>query len=180
MQTKPKANSIVTHTLAGDTLTFTVKDAGTLTLDMTRIHADLMRYAAIHGLIQRVSDGAAISRNPETGLPATPADKHARMARIIAHLESGTAEWKMQATAAPRGPSEADVVEALGRATRMDGERMLAKWMTKEGCDRAEALRQVQGAASVKKALLEIAAERIRPSFDGDERLAALVEGDDA
>lgn len=52
-----------------------------------------MQRAAIHGMIQRISDAAAISRNPETGKPATAQEKFDRMAQLVTHYESGTSEW---------------------------------------------------------------------------------------
>src|SRR4030067_2646371 len=87
MLTKPKANSIITHTLSEDkcVITFTVKDAegagrpGRFTFDVTQVHADMQHMAAIHGFIQRISGGGAMSRGKETGRPATPTEKMARM-----------------------------------------------------------------------------------------------------
>ncbi len=96
MQVKPKSNSVITHEVAEHVITFHVKQAGSIVFDMTKVHPDNVAHAAIHGFIQRISDGAAMSRDPETGQPATPADKHARMQSIAEHYMSGVAEWSMR------------------------------------------------------------------------------------
>lgn len=96
MQTKPKANSVITHEVSGDVITFHVKQAGDVVLDMSRVSEACRERAAIHGFIQRISDGAAMSRNPETGQPATPEEKMARMAALAEHYMSGTSDWSMR------------------------------------------------------------------------------------
>lgn len=110
-----KANSIIatdwTQLDLGQTLpgfnpaiiTFTVKGAGQVTLDMSKVHVDNVAHAAVHGFIQRVSDAAAISRDDKTGLPASPAYKLEAMKRLVAHYESGTPEWSRVREAGPKG-----------------------------------------------------------------------------
>lgn len=90
-----KSNSVITHYIDGITgiITFTVLGAGTLEFDPRKAHADNRTHAAGHGFVQRVSDAAAISRNPITGKPATPQQKYDAMAQLIAHYESGASEW---------------------------------------------------------------------------------------
>lgn len=96
MQSKQKANSIITHTLDGNIITFNVVGAGSFVVDMAKLsEANRMR-AAVHGVIQRVSDGGAISRDQATGRAATPEEKYQRMAAIGMHLESGADEWSMR------------------------------------------------------------------------------------
>lgn len=98
MVTKPKSNSVVTHNvesqaLGGTIIHFNVLGVGELKLNMENLSAEVKHHAAIHGMIQRISDAAAISRNPETGKPATPAEKFDRMQDLIAHYMSGTSKW---------------------------------------------------------------------------------------
>ena len=96
MQVKPKSNSIITHEVSGNVITFHVKQAGSIVFDMDKVNPANVSHAAIHGFIQRISDGAAMSRDPQTGQPATPADKHARMQSIAEHYMSGVADWSMR------------------------------------------------------------------------------------
>lgn len=101
MNGKTKSNSVVTTLVNEDIgeIVFNVRDAGTLTLHVERLSNENRGYAEIHGLIQRVSDGAALSRNRQTGKPASPADKLAAMQEIVTHLESGSKEWRLAGTA---------------------------------------------------------------------------------
>lgn len=96
MQTKMKSNSIITHEVAGNVITFHVKQAGDIVFNMDAVSPANRERAAIHGFIQRISDGAAMSRDPETGQPATPADKLARMQAIAEHYQSGSGDWSMR------------------------------------------------------------------------------------
>lgn len=98
MVTKPKSNSVVTHGiesqgLGGTILHFNVLGVGALHLNMDNVSGEVRVHAAIHGMIQRISDAAAISRNPDTGKPATAQEKFDRMATLIEHYNSGTSEW---------------------------------------------------------------------------------------
>jgi hypothetical protein len=92
-----RANSIITTTVGASTITFAVKGAGELILDMEKVSDDVATRAAHHGLIQRISDAAALSRNTDTGQPASPADKLEAMRRLVDHYNSGTADWALRA-----------------------------------------------------------------------------------
>lgn len=95
MVTKPKSNSVVTHDVGAmdEYVTFTVLGAGKMTLEFAKMSDENQKRAMVHGMIQRISDAAAISRNPDTGKPATAQEKYDRMAQLVAHYESGTSEW---------------------------------------------------------------------------------------
>lgn len=100
MQTKPKSNSVITHKLDGvgrdAILTFHVRDvAEPLVLKMADVSDEVYGLFAIHGVFQRIADGAALSRDPVTGKPMPPADKHAAMRRLVLHYASGTRDWRV-------------------------------------------------------------------------------------
>ena len=97
MQTKAKANSVITHVAGDNAVTFNVLGVGELTLNFGLLNSAIIQRAAMHGMIQRISDAAAISRDPETGEPATAQDKFDAMQRLVAHYESGTSEWSRRA-----------------------------------------------------------------------------------
>jgi len=104
MQTKAKSNSIITHELSdAGVLTFMVKGAGSFTFDPAMASEVCRKRAAIHGFIQRISDGGALGRDTTTGRPASPEDKRARMERIAQHYASGSVEWSI-ARAESSGP----------------------------------------------------------------------------
>lgn len=143
MQTKAKSNSVITHALeryeGGQTLiVFKVKDAGEIRLDMAKLNPAVIERAAIHGLIQRISDAAAISRNPETGLPASVLDKGAAMSALIDHYHSGTAEWKRAGSGA--GAVRGLLLEALVQAYPEKDRERLATWLKKRSAQERAAL----------------------------------------
>lgn len=63
-----------------------------LVVDMTTLAADIVTQLTAHGFKQKVADAAAIERDPETGRPATPASKIARMRAVFERLVAG--EWR--------------------------------------------------------------------------------------
>lgn len=95
-----KSNQMVEPTIAEDfsSVSFVVRGKDTLTLDMGKLHADILKRAACVGMAQvRIVDAAAIARADKSGKVRTAAEmvdlKWERMAALIAHYETGTAEW---------------------------------------------------------------------------------------
>lgn len=127
--TKPRANAVVISGIIDGLLTFSVKGAGGFTFDHTKVSDACLQRAMFHGFIQRISDGAAMSRNPENGQPATPADKLARMQRIADHYMSGAVEWGMKAAARePRAPKlDLAVIYALMDVLQLTREEVITK-----------------------------------------------------
>lgn len=179
MQTKPKSNSTITHDVAGQTIIFRVHGAtqvaedgketkplvGELRLDMQRLHAAVTARAAIHGMIQRVSDAAAISRDEESGKPATPEEKLGAMRELVEHYMSGTAEWRRT------GTSEGSyLLQALCVLKPDKTREQVAEWLKKLSRAQRSALSaQTAVAAEIQK--IRAAAGT---AVDGDELLAGL------
>ena len=88
-----KSNSVITHSVTGNVITFNVIGFGALKFDTDKVSNECANHAALHGFVQRISDAAAMSRDPKTGKPATPQEKYDAMAALVAHYESGTPEW---------------------------------------------------------------------------------------
>lgn len=82
---------------------FTVGGAGFAVLDTNRVHEANRAYAEFHGWKARCIDTAAMNRDTDTGLPASPAEKLDAIKRLVAHYESGTADWKMVSAGKLRG-----------------------------------------------------------------------------
>lgn len=100
MNTKAKSNSVITHSAdESGAITFDVLGVGKLHFNLSKVSTVNEQRAMIHGFIQRISDAAAISRDPETGEAATAQDKYDAMQRLVAHYESGTAEWSRRPVA---------------------------------------------------------------------------------
>ena len=83
--------SQITFTLGGETLTFHGERA-----------SGTERQAALFGWSRKISNEAAMSRDPSTGLPASNADKLSAMRSMIEHLESGTVDWSPARSASTR------------------------------------------------------------------------------
>jgi hypothetical protein len=88
-----KSNSVITHEIVDNELVFTVVGAGKLTFQPQAVSETNRHRAELHGWIQRISDAAAISRDPETGKPATALEKYEAMKALVDHYETGTSEW---------------------------------------------------------------------------------------
>lgn len=146
MQLKPKSNSVITHAIAGNVITFTVKDAGEVKLDLGKMHTDLVGVwdgqspprATVHGMVQRIADAAAISRNVETGLPATPMDKLNAMRGLVDHYNSGSAEWRIAGVRA--APAGGFLLSALCEVYANKTREQLAAWLKKQSAASRAAL----------------------------------------
>lgn len=155
MQTKPKSNSVVTHEVMGSVITFHVRDAGSFEIDTANLSPGIMVQAALHGIIQKVSDGAAIGRDPETGKPASPADKQARMQAIANGLEKG--EWRRKATG-ERATVGGVLFEALCRAYPKRDRDQLKEWL--RGKTKAERA-GLENSTALKPYVDAVRAERV-------------------
>lgn len=183
MQSKPKVNSIVTHRLTeGGMLLFTVRDAGSFVFNPFACHADIQHRAAIHGFIQRISDGAAIERG-ENGAAATPNDKRARMERIAEHLASGTTEWNLRAAGGAQTDAGLVILAMVRAAIAPDADNansLVLALMSKRTIDRRAALDVWASTAKVASALADIRAERAAKvaesaNLDSDDLLDELL-----
>jgi hypothetical protein len=146
MQSKPKSNSVITHEVVGDpemseqnTIIFNVLGAGKTMLETGRLSRQNLYRAAIHGMIQRISDAAAISRDPETGKPATPAEKLAAMSALVEHYHSGTSEWSRVGVGG--GPKGGFLFEALVRMYPAKTAEDIRTWLDGQSKSAQAALR---------------------------------------
>lgn len=105
-----KSNQQVEPIIADDfsSVTFKVEGHPDLVLDMNKLSPEIVRRAACVGMAQvRIVDAAAIGAADKAGniIPKDEriAKKHAQMAALIAHYESGTTEWSRVKTAGPKG-----------------------------------------------------------------------------
>ena len=62
-----------------------------LAITASQLTNHVMEYAIFHGLKQKLVDAAAISRNPETGRPATVEDKYQAVKTVYDRLLAG--QW---------------------------------------------------------------------------------------
>jgi hypothetical protein len=176
MQTKAKANSVITHAMEGDVITFKVKDAGEVGLDLTKLHEAIVKRAAVHGMIQRISDAAAISRDAETGQSATPKEKLAAMSALIDHYHSGTEEWRRTGTG--EGGGKSLTIEAIAEVKGISyeaAEAEVVKFAEKRNESTKAILAFLRKGEKVMRAMEAIRARRQgAPKVDADEALQEM------
>lgn len=91
--TGKRANWTIAHKIEGESIMFSVKGAGTLVLDTRKLSEGNKLRAMLHGMVQRVSDAAAMARDSKTGASATPQEKFEAMSKLVEHYASGAEEW---------------------------------------------------------------------------------------
>jgi hypothetical protein len=91
-----RSNAVVSTTVdaTASQIKFDVVGAGSVVLRLGMLSDTIRQAAVLHGMKQRVSDAAAISRDPLTGKSASPSDKLAAMRELVEHYETGTTDWK--------------------------------------------------------------------------------------
>lgn len=188
MQTKPKANSVITSRLAegGGAIIFTVKGEGELTLDLGRIAPANRQRAELHGWVQRISDAAAIPFNKEEGRYATPGEKFEAMRALVEHYHEGGVEWgrKTAKGGAPKVTSE-DLLILRAVAEVQGCEVATMRERVKEMAEKREVTQRAYlGAILAKSASVKAVVERLRAEqpaagagLDGDTLLDELGQG---
>lgn len=159
MNTKAKSNSVITHSVDGDTITFTVLGVGSLQFNKTKASMENRGHSEDHGWTQRISDAAAIPRDPETGESATAEQKYEAMQRLVAHYESGTSEWSRR-PAAGEGQTGGLLFKALcvmSSETKTPAE--IREWMAGKTKAQLSALRNQPKIAEVINSLRPVSLE---------------------
>ena len=72
------------------TVTWAIPGCEPIVANRTSFPPEIVAYAALHGLKQKIGDAAAISRNPDTGKSATMEDKRAAMLTVFNRLMDGS------------------------------------------------------------------------------------------
>jgi len=172
-----RINQVVAFTQNDDgTQTFKV-GAQSVTFHPDMVDPTLRTRAELHGWKQRISDKAALSRDPKTGRSATAEEKFAAVAAIIAHYESGTEKWEMERTGGGGGGrSEASyILQALANVQGVDVKTMSERVATnaeKRGVSVDAYLKKVATNADVAT---EVARIKHGDSLDADDILDELA-----
>lgn len=142
-----------------------------ITLNLSQVHPDNIAYAALHGFKQRCGDAAALSRNAETGKPASPADKFDAVARLVEHYNSGSNEWNLRGAAGERTGGELGL---LARAiAELRGKDVIAvrDWLK----TKTDAERKALAISPAIKPLMDAYRAEAAATIDADEMLAELT-----
>ena len=171
---KPKSNSVVTVEQTDDgKLLFNVLGAGVLTFDPAKCDASMNAHAALHGWKQRISDAAAMDRDPETGRPASPADKLTAMQDLAEYYMGGATDWRRVGKG---GAGKSITIEAIARVksiTYAEAEEYVDSYAARNySGDRKECLAFLREGKRVMEAMAAIRAERApKPKVDADAAL---------
>ena len=166
-----KRNAVITAQIADDTLVLRFANGEVLELNANELSPEIRRMALLHGLKQKLVDAAAISRNPETGRPASVEDKFQAVKAVYDRLLAG----QSNATREGGGGNGGLLFQALCRmyAGRKTPEEIRAFLDTKSDAEKA-ALRKNPRVAQV---IDEIRAEQGKTAnVDVDELLGELED----
>lgn len=185
MQSKPKTTSVITTKWdeAAQTITFSVLgiEDQPLVIAMKNVSVPVAARAMRHGIVQRVSDAAALSRNTENGAKASPTDKHAAMKRLVDHINSGSDDWSPARDAA--GPGlDAIVLAAIGEVLKKDEEAVrafVAAGATKHGVTQRAYLARLADGKAVRPIVDRMRAAQAS-EVDPDAELDAMMADADA
>lgn len=178
MQTKAKSNSVVTHErLESGSLRFHVRGVAHFDFDLSKVHQSNRQQAEVHGWIQRISDAAAMSRDPKTGLAATPSDKYARMVALRDHYEAGGEQWSRAGTG---GTGKSLTIAAIAELKGVDyatAEQYVDDYAKRNyDGDRKEALEFIRSGPKVAERMAEMRKRTERPAnVDADAALDELT-----
>lgn len=187
MQSKSKRNSIVTTRLVDDThIGFTVIGYPEAVLNLAAIAAANRQRAEWHGWGQRVVDAAAIGTTDKDDA-IIPREERLKMkaeaiSRVIAHYESGNADWNLR-KAASRGPDHSITIQAVmdvrGLAYEAVSEYVTASAKT-HNVTRTVILESLASNPAIASRIAAIRAERVAASgINSDELLANLSTATD-
>lgn len=76
-------------TITNECIQFDASNGESVIVRLADMPIEILNYAALHGLKQKIGDAGAISRNPDTGRSATDADKLAAMGEVLKRLLAG-------------------------------------------------------------------------------------------
>jgi len=109
-----RKNAIVSVELNDNNLSFIVADTGSIELDVSALAGEVTRRAMLHGIVQKISDAAALGKD------ATPSDKYQAMRAVADRLIAGN--WNK-----PAGESGAPVQGLIWQAYREVMQSLAAK-----------------------------------------------------
>ena len=174
-EAKVKSNSVMTVKQMDGKLVFTFLGAGEFTFDPDKASAENRARAMMHGFKQRIADGAALSRDTETGKAATPEEKMAEAQKIADHYMTGSTDWALKVAERQEGDGTwlAKALVHLGKAATVEeaASKVLKLAEAKFGGEIGKARKALQADPKVAKAILDCKAAAIKPYSSADSML---------
>lgn len=177
-----RSNSVVSFTQNDDgTQTFKI---GTqeITFHPDMVDPTLRARAELHGWKQRISDKAALSRDPKTGKSATPEQKFAAVRAIIEHYESGADKWEMERVGGNGGgrSDSSYILQALANVQGVDAKTMAERVAANAEKRELTVDAYLKRVATQPAVATEVARIKHGESVDADEFLDELADAEDA
>lgn len=109
LMNETKRTPVIAVTMLGKGMVLECSNGERLEVEVGALSREVLDYAVLHGIKQKLIDAAAIARNPDTGRSATPEDKFNAIKAVYARLMAGN--WN-----APRGEGGSGTGGLLFRA----------------------------------------------------------------
>jgi len=146
-------------------LTLSFSNGKTINVDSSALTADMLQYATMHGLKQKLVDAAAISCNQETGRPATIDDKYEAVKAIFDRLSIGLWNKPRESGAAVAGGL---LFKALCRMYDTKTPEIIREFLAKKSNAEKTALRKNPRVAAI---IEEIKAENTKDDDGSSDAL---------
>ncbi len=147
-------------------VTFKVKDQGTLRVSFANLSGAVRDRALAHGIVQRVVDAAALSRDEKSGKSASALEKFTAMKEIVDHLMSGTENWTLSRES--ESPHVNLLTQCLSEIYPERGEDKIRTWVKKLSASDRKALLVSE---KIKKIAERIEGEKLK-HIDAEELLS--------
>lgn len=175
-----KTATAVATTVEGRQLILKFGNGQSLTVDATKLHAEIVQAALMHGLKQKLIDAAAISRDPETGRTATIDDKFNAVRAVYQRITDPNAPSWNAVRVAGEGSSKAKggmLVAAMMRLTTKSRAEVL-EFLETRTKEEVAALRKNP---RVEEIMAQLRAEQANTDgIDSDALLDGLMDGAEA
>ena len=159
-------------------LKLTFANGATLETTIGSLTSDMRAHATIHGLKQKLVDAAAVSRNPDTGRPASIEDKYQYVREVFDRITSPTGTWnKVRGDGTGTSGAGGLLLRALGRLYPAKTTEELRAYLAPMTPEQQAALRANKKVKPVIDAIKAEDAERRAETGepdDSDELLAGL------
>lgn len=156
--------------IEGRKLTLTFANGKTLVMDSQFLPSEILDAAIMHGLKQKLCDAAAMSRDTETGKPASIDDKYAAVKEVFDSILSG--EWNRKRSAGESSTGGYLVRALVSLYNGVKTEAQIVEFLASKSPAEQTALRKSPKIAAIIETLRPAA----KSSVKADE-LLSLLEG---
>ena len=153
------------------TVTVTFANGQDLAVDVSTLSPEMQQQAMLHGIKQKLVDAGALSRNTETGKPASVDDKYAAVAEVHGRLLAGV--WhKERAKKADETVASKDLLaRALMQMTGKD-RAYVDDYLSAKTKEQRNALKKNPRVAAI---VAELSAATVSNGINTDELLGELI-----